>query len=191
MGEHNGRGSDQLSPDIAPLLAVPSGDRCLVESRAVEVLGFYARENGTKGPYQGHFAATLEYLPSDYIADPHLTLTVERRLTPFNMYSERFTTLWIRSLQDALIVYLSGTRASGSSDGTMVRGVVSCNGWKCKLRCLFPSFYRFRRICRLGARPANQWSGELEGETKRRRTAISAKLRALKQRVGRDFAARG
>ena len=148
-------------------------------------------KTGQRGPYQGHFAATLEYLPSDYTTDPHLTLTVGRRLTPFNMYSERFTTLWIRRVQDALIVYLSGTRASGSSNGTMVRGVVSGNGWNCKLRCIFPPFYRFRRICRLGARPANQWIGEAERETKRRRTAISAKLRALKQCVGSDFAARG
>src|SRR6516164_11324671 len=42
-------GVANFHPIIAPLLVVPSGDRCLVESRAVEVLGFYARENGTKG----------------------------------------------------------------------------------------------------------------------------------------------
>ena len=46
-------------------------------------------KTGQRGPYQGHFAATLEYLPSDYTTDPHLTLTVGRRLTPFNMYSEQ------------------------------------------------------------------------------------------------------
>ena len=123
---------------------------------------FMREKTGQRGPYQGHFAATLEYLPSDYTTDPHLTLTVGRRLTPFNMYSERFTTLWIRRVQDALIVYLSGTRASGSSNGTMVRGVVSGNGWNCKLRCIFPPFYRFRRICRLGGaagEPVDRRSG--------------------------------
>jgi len=148
---------------------------------------FMREKTGQRGPYQGHFAATLEYLPSDYTTDPHLTLTVGRRLTPFNMYSERFTTLWIRSVQDALIVYLSGTRASGSRYAEWFRAT----GGIVNYAAYFLPSTDSAESAGWAARPANQWIGEAERETKRRRTAISAKLRALKQCVGSDFAARG
>jgi len=99
----------------------PFGDHWLVESRA-ELLGFIARSNGTTGPYSGQFFASLDYLQLDYIANPHLTITAGRFLTPFNIYNERFP-VWIAIFQDVPIIYPIGTRTSGSSNGGMVRGV--------------------------------------------------------------------
>jgi hypothetical protein len=103
------------------VLVAPFGDHWLIESRA-EIEGFIARENGTSGPYSGQFFATLDYLQVDYIANPHLTVSAGRFLTPFNIYNERFP-IWIANFVDTPIIYTIGTRTSGSSNGGMVRGV--------------------------------------------------------------------
>jgi hypothetical protein len=118
----NNRGVPFFQPILSPVLVAPIGNRWVIESRGL-IQGFYSRENGRSGPYQGQFAATLDYLQVDYIANPHLTVTVGRFLTPFNMYNERFTALWIRNLQDPAIIYTIGTRTSASSNGGMLRGV--------------------------------------------------------------------
>jgi len=120
QGTTNG-GATSFTPIIVPVFVAPLGDHWLIESRA-EVQGFIARENGTTGPYSGHFFANLDYLQVDYIANPHLTVTVGRFLTPFNIYNERFP-LWIANLVDTPIIYPIGTRTSGSSNGGMFRGV--------------------------------------------------------------------
>ena len=119
LGSSNG-GANSYEPILAPVLVAPFGDHWLVESRA-EVLGFIARENGTSGPYSGTFAATFDYLQLDYLANTHLTVTVGRFLTPFNIYNERMP-VWITNLEDGPIIYTIGTRTSGSSNGFMVRG---------------------------------------------------------------------
>lgn len=111
-----------FQPILSPVLVVPLGDRWVIESRGL-IQGVYLRENGRSGPYQGRFAATLDYAQVDYLANPHLTVTVGRFLTPFDIYNERFTALWIRNLQDPPIIYTIGTRTSASSNGGMLRGV--------------------------------------------------------------------
>jgi len=121
LGANNG-GSPTYQPIIAPVLVAPLGDHFVVESRA-DVQGFIFRENGNTGPYNGIFAASLDYLQLDYIANPHLTVTVGRFLTPFNMYNERLSAVWITNLQQAPIIFTIGTRTSASSNGAMVRGV--------------------------------------------------------------------
>lgn len=118
----NNQGVPYFQPVLSPVLVAPIGDHWLIESRGL-IQGFYSRENGTSGPYQGQFAATLDYLQVDYFANSHLTISAGRFLTPFNMYNERFTALWIRNLQDPPIIYTIGTRTSGSSNGGMLRGV--------------------------------------------------------------------
>lgn len=121
-------GANAFQPILNPVLVAPFGDHWLVESRA-EIEGFIARENGTTGPYSGQFFATLDYLQLDYIANAHLTVTVGRFLTPFNIYNERFP-VWIANLEDTPIIYTIGTRTSGSSNGGMVRGVpASRDNW--------------------------------------------------------------
>jgi hypothetical protein len=116
-------GATTLQPSVDPVLVAPFGDHWLVESRA-GLLGFFSQQNGTSGPYNGQFFATLDYLQVDYIANPHLTVTVGRFLTPFNIYNERFSAVWIANLQDSPVIFTIGTRTSSSSNGGMLRGVV-------------------------------------------------------------------
>jgi hypothetical protein len=121
LGSNTG-GVPTYQPVIAPVLVAPFGDHWLVESRA-DIQGFFARQDGTTGPYSGQFFASLDYLQLDYIANSHLTVTVGRFLTPFNIYNERLSALWIANLQDSPIIFTIGTRTSASSNGGMVRGV--------------------------------------------------------------------
>ena len=121
VGSDN-QGIPYFQPILSPVLVAPIGDHWVIESRGL-IQGFIAKENGKSGPYEGRFAATLDYLQVDYIANRHLTVTVGRFLTPFDIYNERFTALWIRNLQDPPVIYTIGTRTSASSNGGMLRGV--------------------------------------------------------------------
>jgi hypothetical protein len=110
-------GQNQLDGQINPVLLLPLGDRWLVESRA-EFEGAFQRPDGG-GPYGGGVSKNLDYAQVDYIANPYLTVTVGRFLTPFGIFNERLYPIWIRSLQqDPLILPI----ATGSSDGMMLRG---------------------------------------------------------------------
>ncbi len=125
----NTGGVPTYQPVIAPVLVAPFGDHWLIESRA-DIQGFFARQDGSTGPYSGQFFASLDYLQLDYIANPHLTVTAGRFLTPFNIYNERLSALWIANLQDSPIIFTIGTRTSASSNGGMVRGVaVARENW--------------------------------------------------------------
>ena len=110
-------GQTQLNAQINPVLLVPLGDRWLVESRA-EFEGAFQRPPGG-GPFGGPVSKNLDYAQLDYIANPYLTITLGRFLTPFGIFNERLYPIWIRSLQqDPLILPLSAE----SSDGMMLRG---------------------------------------------------------------------
>jgi hypothetical protein len=110
-------GQNEIDAQIDPVLLLPLGDRWLVESRA-EFEGAFQRPPGG-GPYSGVVSKNLDYLQVDYIANPHLTVTVGRFLTPFGIFNERLYPEWIRSLQqDPLILPFSAE----SSDGLMLRG---------------------------------------------------------------------
>ena len=113
-----------FQPVIAPVAAVPLGDHVLIESRA-DLRGLVIRQNGTSGPYEGQFFPTLEYLQVDFLVNSHLTLTAGRFITPFNIYNERLTPIWIRNFQDTPIIFAIGTRTSGSSNGVMARGTAA------------------------------------------------------------------
>jgi hypothetical protein len=110
-------GQQQLNAQINPVLLLPLGEHWLVESRA-EFQGVFQRPpNG--GPYGGPVGKNLDYLEADYIANPYVTVTLGRFLTPFGIFNERLYPIWIRSLQqDPLILPLSPE----SSDGMMLRG---------------------------------------------------------------------
>jgi hypothetical protein len=88
-----------------------------VESRA-EFQGSFQRRPGG-GPYGGPVSKNLDYAEVDYIANPYVTVTLGRFLTPFGIFNERLYPIWIRSLQqDPLILPFSAE----SSDGMMLRG---------------------------------------------------------------------
>lgn len=114
-------GTNVLQPVLAPVLTIPLGDRWLIESRADLREVYFQQTPG--GSYSSDGFATLEYLQLDYNANSHLTITAGRFLTPFNIYNERISPIWISKLQDAPYVAAIGT-GQGYSDGFMLRGNV-------------------------------------------------------------------
>ena len=111
-----------FQPVVAPVLTVPLGEKWLIESRA-DLRGVIFREQGTTGPFRGRFFGTLEYLQLDYNATSRLTITAGRFLTPFGIFNERVSPIWINKLQDPPLIAAIGTQA-GYSNGFMVRGAV-------------------------------------------------------------------
>ena len=110
-------GQNLIDSQINPILLLPLGNHWLIESRA-EFEGQFQRPTGG-GPYAGPVSKNLDYLQVDYIANPYVTVTLGRFLTPFGIFNERLYPVWIRSLQqDPLILPL----AAESSDGMMLRG---------------------------------------------------------------------
>jgi hypothetical protein len=115
-------GAQYYQPVLAPVLTVPLGEKWLIESRA-DLREFISRENGTSGPYQGKFFGTLEYLQLDYLANSHVTITAGRFLTPFGIFNERLSAIWIDKFQDPPVIAAIGT-GRGYSDGFMLRGLL-------------------------------------------------------------------
>jgi hypothetical protein len=111
-----------VQPVIAPVVLAPIGERVLVESR-FDLREFVAR--GASGNFEGTGFTSIQYLQADFLLAPQLTLVAGRFLTPFNIYNERFTPIWIRNLQDAPLIFPIGTRTQGSSNGAMLRGVAA------------------------------------------------------------------
>jgi hypothetical protein len=110
-------GQNLIDTQINPILLVPLGDRWLIESRA-EFEGQFQRPL-TGGPYQGPVTKHVDYAQIDYIANPYVTVTAGRFLTPFGIFNERLYPVWIRFLQpDPLILPINTT----DSDGVMLRG---------------------------------------------------------------------
>ena len=63
-----------------------------------------------------------EYAQLDFIANPYMTVTVGRFLTPFGVFNERFYPVWIRNLQTDPLILPIGVGPSNASTGVMVRG---------------------------------------------------------------------
>jgi len=110
-------GKVTIVPEVNPVLLIPLGERWLVEARG-EFEGDFERKGGN-GPFGGQVQKELAYLQADYIANPYVTITAGRFLTPFGIYNERLYPIWIRSLQAEPLIFPIGT---GSSNGAMLRG---------------------------------------------------------------------
>ena len=110
-------GQNLIDTQINPVLLVPFGDHWLIESRA-EFEGQFQRPPGG-GPYGGPVNKHVDYAEVDYIANPYVTITAGRFLTPFGIFNERLYPVWIRGLQpDPLILPIN----TAPSDGAMLRG---------------------------------------------------------------------
>jgi hypothetical protein len=110
-------GQNLIDTQINPLLLVPLGDHWLIESRA-EFEGQFQRPTSDE-PYQGPVTKHVDYAQLDYIANPFLTVTVGRFLTPFGIFNERLYPVWIRFLQEDPLILPINTI---DSDGIMFRG---------------------------------------------------------------------
>jgi hypothetical protein len=118
--------STAIQPILTPVGLVPLGDHFLAETR-IDLREFFFRANSGQ-PYSHQWFTTIDYLQLDYIANPHMTVTVGRFLTPFGMYNERLSAQWMRNLQDIPIIYEIGeSPISGSQNGAMVRGSAYSN----------------------------------------------------------------
>lgn len=139
-------GATAMQPVIAPVLAMPLGDRWLVESR-VDLRGFVSRARGTSGPYQAQFFGTVEYLQVDYNAASQVTITAGRFLTPFGIFNERLSAVWINKFpQDAPLIGAIGT-TGGYSDGFMARGaLISRNNYQVSYTAYFSTLSNVKKF---------------------------------------------
>ncbi len=113
-------GNPELVPLISPVLLVPIGKRWLIESRT----SFEAElaQPAGSGTFRGKVAKEVEYLQLDFIANPYLTVTVGRYLTPFGSYNERLYPVWIRNLQADPLIQKIAIGEGGAGTGAMLRG---------------------------------------------------------------------
>lgn len=123
-------GDQFYSPQIAPVVLVPVGDKWLVEARGT-IGELIFQQNGNSGPYHSITFTSVDFLQVDYVANSHLTITAGYFLTPFGIYNERLSPLWIKNFQDPPIIGAIGTQTSASSTGGMLRGVaIARESWE-------------------------------------------------------------
>jgi len=113
-------GEPHLGPLIAPVVLVPLGNRWLIESRTTFESDLTQRP-GSSG-FHGKVLKNVDYLQLDFIANPYMTATVGRFLTPFGIFNERLYPIWIRNLQTDPLILPIAIGPSGASTGAMVRG---------------------------------------------------------------------
>jgi hypothetical protein len=113
-------GQPQLGPIISPVVLVPISDRWVFETRATFESDL-TQQPGMSG-FQGQLQKEVDYAQVDYIANPYMTVTVGRFLTPFGIFNERLYPVWIRNLQTDPLILPIGIGPSNASTGAMIRG---------------------------------------------------------------------
>lgn len=113
-------GNPHLGPIVAAVLLVPLGERWMIESRGTFESDL-AQPPGESG-FHGVVRKEVDYAQLDFIANPYLTVTVGRFLTPFGIFDERLYPVWIRNLQTDPLILPIGIGPSNASTGAMVRG---------------------------------------------------------------------
>lgn len=113
-------GQAHLGPIVTPVVLVPLGERWLFETRATFESDL-TQMPGRSG-FHGQLQKNVDYAQLDFIANPYMTITLGRFLTPFNIFNERLYPVWIRNLQSDPLILPIGIGPSNASDGFMVRG---------------------------------------------------------------------
>jgi len=113
-------GEPHLGPLIAPVLLIPIGNRWLIESRATFEADLTQRPGSSA--FHGQVLKSIDYVQLDFIANPYLTVTVGRFLTPFGIFNERLYPIWVRNLMTDPLILPIGIGPSQASTGAMVRG---------------------------------------------------------------------
>ena len=114
-------GDPHLHPIVTPLVLVPIGQRWVFETRATFETDM-VQVPGRSGFHGGAVNKEVEYVQLDFIANPYMTVTVGRFLTPFGIFNERLYPVWIRNLQSDPLILPIGLGPSNASTGAMVRG---------------------------------------------------------------------
>ena len=146
-------GQNQFNVQANPVLLVPMGEHWLIESRAEFEGGFQRPDGG--GPYGGGVEKHLDYAQVDYIANPYLTVTAGRFLTPFGIFNERLYPIWIRALQTDPLILPLGT---ATSDGAMLRGGFPVSG---KVNMNYAAYVSAASIGREGVESERQAGGRI------------------------------
>lgn len=113
-------GEPHLGPIVTSVLLVPMGERWMLESRATFESDL-AEPPGVSG-FHGVVRKEVDYAQLDFIANPYLTVTLGRFLTPFGIFNERLYPVWIRNLQTDPLILPIGIGPSNASTGAMLRG---------------------------------------------------------------------
>ncbi len=113
-------GEPHLGPIVTSVALVPMGQRWLFETRATFESDM-VQQPGLNG-FHGLVRKEVDYAQLDFIANPYLTVTVGRFLTPFGIFNERLYPVWIRNLASDPLILPIGIGPSNASTGTMLRG---------------------------------------------------------------------
>jgi len=118
-------GDPHLGPIFTGVILIPLGDRWLIESRGTFESDMV--QIPQRSGFHGQVEKELEYAQVDFIANPYLTITAGRFLTPFGIYNERLYPVWIRDLPSDPLILPIGIGPSNASTGAMLRGGFSAN----------------------------------------------------------------
>ena len=118
-------GQPHLGPLIAPVLLVPIYNRWLIESRTTFEADMTQQPGSSS--FHGQVLKSIDYIQLDFIANPYVTVTVGRFLTPFGIFNERLYPIWIRNLQTDPLILPIGVGPSNASTGAMLRGGFQAN----------------------------------------------------------------
>jgi hypothetical protein len=113
-------GEPHLGPIVSPVVLLPLGQRWLFEARG-DFESDLVQVPGQSG-FHGTLTKGVDYAQLYFIANPYMTVTVGRFLTPFGIYNERLYPVWIRGLQTDPLILPIGIGPSNASDGAMLRG---------------------------------------------------------------------